>query len=70
MDACKFIAVFQVVNDTSIITLESVRRLDAGKVVCKAKNGVGTSVTVKTTMLVINRELFSSLSVAHSARGG
>ena len=46
----------QVVNNTSIITVESVRRLDAGKVVCKAKNGVGTSVTTKTTMLIINRE--------------
>jgi hypothetical protein len=44
-----------VLNNTSIMILDSVRRLDAGRVVCKAKNGVGNVVATKSTHLIINR---------------
>ena len=50
----------QIVNEnTSVLTIYDVAREDAGRVICKANNGIKGIVATKTTRLIVNRKTFS-----------
>ena len=43
-------------TQTSVLTIRKVKRGDAGRVICRATNGLKGVVQVKTTKLIVNRK--------------